>query len=131
MNVTTRGATERARELATIRETLFTGGYDGTEGQKGSRDTTWTDFGIVCGIADALASALEDAERFGNEWGEESAMMLRRAEDAELENKRLAKWTVYVHAKDCDKSSLFPAKCNCGLDDALAVPSEQPDEEGT
>lgn len=50
---------ERPSELAEITETLISGGYDATEGEDGSLDTTWTDFGIVCGIADRFRVALE------------------------------------------------------------------------
>lgn len=51
-----------AARLAEIRETLFTGGYDASEGEKDSTDTTWTDFGEAIGIAEALVADLERAE---------------------------------------------------------------------
>ena len=44
--------------VADILETLVTGGYDGTEGADGSSDTTFTDFGIVCGTAERLCADL-------------------------------------------------------------------------
>jgi hypothetical protein len=47
-------------DLVAIRETLFSGGYDATEGEPGSADTTWTDFGVVIGIADRLVQVLKE-----------------------------------------------------------------------
>lgn len=47
------------QEVAQITETLLSGGYDGTEGD--TSDTTWTDFGIVCGIAERLLDLAESA----------------------------------------------------------------------
>lgn len=44
--------------MQAIAATLMSGGYDGTEGEDGSRDTTWTDFGSVCGYAERLAAEL-------------------------------------------------------------------------
>lgn len=52
--------TNRPALLAEISESLFTGGYDGMEGEEGSSDTTWTDFGIVCGIGARYEKALRD-----------------------------------------------------------------------
>ena len=79
----------------------------------------------------ATERARELAVHLRLEWGEESAMMLRRAEDAERENGRLrelAKRARTVAAMpDYDEAAIHDALWALA-DAALAVPSEQPDE---
>ena len=67
---------DRLTEIEALREQLFTGGYDATEGQPGSRDTTWTDFGIAIGRAEwalGRVRVLEAALR-GVGWNDDGGM---------------------------------------------------------
>lgn len=68
-----------AEQIAEIMEQLASGGYDATEGEVDSRDTTWTDFGMVCGIAERLAKRVEELERFVNGALLHSLLDIRRA----------------------------------------------------
>lgn len=74
-----------AADMATVEEiteTLVSGGYDGTEGQEGSSDTTFTDFGMICGIAQRLLTK-------GVEW-RASYFWMRGQRDKAVADVRLA-----------------------------------------